>query len=49
MKNCRYLDKLDNSQKYVCTAFVDWWEKDAPKDNLYLTEENCMCELYIKK
>ncbi|MEG0367882.1 MAG: hypothetical protein RR585_13665 [Coprobacillus sp.] len=49
MNDCIYLDRLNSSKQCVCTAFVDWWEKEVPKDIIYLTEENCMCELYEKK
>lgn len=31
---------------YVCVAFLNWWEKDTPKDVIYLTNADCMCELY---
>ncbi|HFD2052184.1 TPA: hypothetical protein ACF2DE_002915 [Clostridium perfringens] len=43
---CKYREKLKNKNMHVCTAFIDWWEKDAPKDRLFLTEPDCMCELY---
>lgn len=46
MNKCKYREKLENKDMYVCTVFLNWWEKDALKDRLFLTEQYCMCELY---
>ena len=47
-KPCKYREKIENKDMYVCTLFLDWWEEDSPKDILYLVEKNCMCEMYEK-
>lgn len=46
MNKCIYRKKLEKENIYVCAAFLDWWEEDTPKDVLYLTDKNCMCELF---
>lgn len=46
MNKCKYREKIKNKDMHVCTAFIDWWEKDTPKDRVFLTEPDCMCELY---
>ena len=45
MSRCKYREKIEGKDMYVCTLFLDWWE-DSPKDILYLAEKNCMCEMY---
>ncbi|MGL4573090.1 MAG: hypothetical protein ACRCVJ_18765 [Clostridium sp.] len=44
--SCIYRKKLDKEDKYVCSAFLNWWEEDTPKDILYNTDFDCMCELF---
>jgi hypothetical protein len=45
-KPCKHREKIEGKDMYVCTLFLDWWEEDSPKDRLFLTELDCMCEMY---
>ncbi|HFD2033535.1 TPA: hypothetical protein ACF2DD_002112 [Clostridium perfringens] len=46
MNKCIYREKFKDKDTYACTVFLNWWEVDSPKDRLFLTESDCMCELY---
>lgn len=31
MSRCKYREKIEGKDMYVCTLFLDWWEEDSPK------------------